>query len=103
MRLVTVRTDGGHSAARVDGESLTLLPYEDVGEALRSDDWPKALASVDGPQVPAEGADLAAPILRPEKILCVGLNYRAHADEAQMEPSPYPMLFAKFWRRLGGP
>lgn len=103
MRLVTVRTDGGHRAARIDGDKLTLLPYEDVGDAMRSENWAAALPAIEGEQIDAEGADLAAPVLRPEKILCVGLNYRSHADEAQMDPSPYPMLFAKFWRSLVGP
>jgi acylpyruvate hydrolase len=103
MRLVTVRTDSGSRAARLDGDTLTLLPHEDVGAALWVEDWARTLSQADGDKIEAGGAELAPPILRPEKILCVGLNYRSHADEAQMDVTNYPVLFAKFWRSLIGP
>jgi acylpyruvate hydrolase len=103
MRLVTVRTEAGTRAARVNGETLTLLPYDDVGAALWSDDWAQALAASKGEEIDAAGADLAPVIPRPEKILGVGLNYKSHANEADMDPTTYPMLFAKFWRCLVGP
>jgi 2-keto-4-pentenoate hydratase/2-oxohepta-3-ene-1,7-dioic acid hydratase in catechol pathway len=32
----------------------------------------------------------------PQKILCVGLNYRAHANEAALDEPVVPMVFAKF-------
>jgi 2-keto-4-pentenoate hydratase/2-oxohepta-3-ene-1,7-dioic acid hydratase in catechol pathway len=35
-------------------------------------------------------------VSRPEKILCVGLNYRAHLAETGMKPQPYPDLFNKY-------
>lgn len=103
MRLVTVRTDSGHRAAREDGDKLTLLPHEDVGAALWADDWARELETARGEEIDAAGAELGPPILRPEKILCVGLNYRSHADEAEMDVTDFPVLFAKFWRSLIGP
>ena len=39
---------------------------------------------------------LRAPLLRPPKIICVGLNYRAHARETKMEIPEVPTIFAKF-------
>ena len=36
------------------------------------------------------------PIERPGKIVCVGVNYRAHAAEQNREPPDHPVLFAKF-------
>jgi acylpyruvate hydrolase len=39
---------------------------------------------------------LGPPVPDPSKILCVGLNYRAHAAEASMDEPPVPMIFAKF-------
>jgi 2-keto-4-pentenoate hydratase/2-oxohepta-3-ene-1,7-dioic acid hydratase in catechol pathway len=35
-------------------------------------------------------------VSHPEKILCVGLNYRAHLAETNMKPQPYPDLFNKY-------
>ena len=43
------------------------------------------------------------PIERPGKIVCVGMNYRAHAEEQGREPPPQPVLFAKWASALIGP
>jgi len=46
--------------------------------------------------VAAAAARLGPPVPDPQKILCVGLNYRAHADEAALDEPTVPMVFAKF-------
>jgi 2-keto-4-pentenoate hydratase/2-oxohepta-3-ene-1,7-dioic acid hydratase in catechol pathway len=43
------------------------------------------------------------PIDRPGKIVCVGLNYRDHAEEQGVELPKAPLLFAKFPTSLIGP
>jgi 2-keto-4-pentenoate hydratase/2-oxohepta-3-ene-1,7-dioic acid hydratase in catechol pathway len=43
------------------------------------------------------------PIERPGKIVCVGLNYRDHAEEQGAELPEEPLLFAKFTTSLIGP
>jgi len=43
------------------------------------------------------------PIERPGKIVCVGLNYRDHAEEQGAELPERPLLFAKFTTSLIGP
>ena len=43
------------------------------------------------------------PIERPGKIVCVGLNYRGHAEEQGAEPPERPILFAKWPTALIGP
>jgi len=53
--------------------------------------------------LPLREAKLRAPILRPPKIVCVGLNYRAHAAEQKLEPPATPMLFAKAPNIVIGP
>ena len=45
--------------------------------------------------MPLKEIRLRAPILRPPKIVCVGLNYRDHAMEQKKEPPAAPLLFAK--------
>ena len=49
-----------------------------------------------------DDAILGPPVPDPEKILCLGLNYRAHADESNMELPEAPVLFAKFRNALIG-
>lgn len=43
------------------------------------------------------------PIERPDKIVCVGLNYRDHAEEQGVELPKAPLLFAKWANTLIGP
>ena len=46
---------------------------------------------------------LLAPITRPGKIICVGLNYHDHCREQSIEPPAYPMLFSKFANAVADP
>jgi 2-keto-4-pentenoate hydratase/2-oxohepta-3-ene-1,7-dioic acid hydratase in catechol pathway len=41
-------------------------------------------------------AELLPPIHRPGKVICIGLNYRAHAEEGGREAPETPAFFAKF-------
>jgi 2-keto-4-pentenoate hydratase/2-oxohepta-3-ene-1,7-dioic acid hydratase in catechol pathway len=43
------------------------------------------------------------PIERPSKIICVGLNYRDHAEEQGVDLPEEPLLFAKWGNTLIGP
>lgn len=43
------------------------------------------------------------PIERPQKIVCVGLNYRDHAEEQGVELPERPLLFSKWPNSLVGP
>jgi len=45
----------------------------------------------------------ALPFDRPGKIICVGLNYRDHAEESGMEIPKWPLLFAKWPSSVIGP
>ncbi len=46
---------------------------------------------------------LGPPILDPSKIICIGLNYRDHAEEVGAAAPASPMFFAKFANSLVGP
>lgn len=49
-----------------------------------------------GPLMAAREATLLPPVPRPEKVICVGLNYADHARESGMQPPPEPVFFSKF-------
>ena len=51
---------------------------------------------------PVAELPLGPPVPDPDKILCLGLNYRAHAAESAMEVPAAPVLFAKFRNALVG-
>ncbi|MFA5028972.1 MAG: fumarylacetoacetate hydrolase family protein [Candidatus Methylomirabilota bacterium] len=57
----------------------------------------------EGLALPASAVRLAAPILNPRKLICLGLNYRDHAEEAKFEIPTRPVLFSKFATAIIGP
>src|SRR5450755_4192523 len=72
---------------------LALLAEGDEGRA-RVENWvynppPDAVADL-------ASVKLLAPIPRPPKLICVGLNYRDHALESNMEIPKVPTIFNKF-------
>jgi 2,4-diketo-3-deoxy-L-fuconate hydrolase len=81
---------------------------EDYGEAFFGSDGPARLARFYGenpqkcPHVPAD-ARIAPAILRPSKIVCVGLNYRDHALETGAQIPSEPVLFMKATTAICGP
>jgi 2-keto-4-pentenoate hydratase/2-oxohepta-3-ene-1,7-dioic acid hydratase in catechol pathway len=53
--------------------------------------------------IPVESVRLRAPISRPGKIACVGLNYALHAREQDREPPRKPVFFLKSNNTICGP
>ena len=104
MRLATIRrADGSTRAARVDGDTLTLLDDADVGAVIAAGDgWQDRSAAATGPQLALADATLAPLVPRPPKIWCVGLNYANHIAEMGREAPAYPTLFAKYAIALTG-
>lgn len=92
MKLASTITGFG----RVEGATFTpmgsdLVRYLETGESQA------------GPTVPLGDVTLAAPIPRPGKIVCIGLNYRDHAEETGQPIPDEPVLFAKFANSVIGP
>src|ERR1700691_5484590 len=52
---------------------------------------------------PLASVKLLAPVPRPPKLICIGLNYRDHAAEARQEIPKVPTIFAKFSNVVIGP
>ena len=102
MNLGTIRTGDGLAAVRVDGDELVEIGAGDVGELLRSADWRERAAAASGRRHPLAGADWAPLIPRPDKIVCVGLNYRNHIAEMGHDAPEHPTLFAKYAGSLIG-
>jgi acylpyruvate hydrolase len=108
MKLLTLRlSNEGTTATRAvrqDGTTLTEIDgFADVGELLRTPDWEGTAKAANGATHPLDGADLAAVVPFPGKIICVGHNYRNHIKEMGREVPEYPTLFAKYQESLIGP
>lgn len=51
----------------------------------------------------AAGMRIGAPVARPQAVLCIGMNYAAHARETGAEPPKNPVLFYKARNTVVGP
>src|SRR5262245_46239733 len=105
MRIVTYRSERGDRAGVIAGDRVVdawdALGGEGEGvrdllEAGRLGD----LEGISGDGVALEAVQLLPPIPDPQKLICIGLNYRAHAAEAGIDPPDSPTIFAKFRNAL---
>ncbi len=92
-----------------DGKLLDLSAhFDDYNEAFFAEDGLNRLQDVirelgaDLPELPA-GVRLGAPVARPSKIVCIGLNYIDHATETNATPPSEPVIFMKASSALVGP
>jgi 2,4-didehydro-3-deoxy-L-rhamnonate hydrolase len=86
MKLVSF--DGGFG--RIEGETVVPMGDDIVGYLATG------TFEGDGDAMPLDGVRLRAPVPRPGKVICVGLNYRDHAEETGQAIPEEPVLFAKF-------
>jgi len=119
MRLVTFAVDGNVRGGILVGDRVVDLGQSAAGSrdaqplgvrAFLAANIDFRRAKDDAMVLAAEGAGwlvedvrLLAPVPDPDKILCIGLNYRDHAEEAGLDLPAEPMVFAKFRNSLIGP
>jgi len=112
VRLVTYDTGvGAQSGVLVGGEIVPATALDAPADTVRG-----LLAALDaaglaalgeraaqaGERVARADVRLLAPVPDPEKIICMGLNYTDHAEEAHQEIPEHPRWFAKFANSLIG-
>src|SRR5581483_10282823 len=113
MRFATIATPAGPRAAVFNDDSYIDLHATEpelpasvrellaggpafLQAAADAADQPKAV------RYPADHVKLLPPIPDPQKIVCVGLNYRDHAEESGAPLPKEPVLFSKFTTALTG-
>ena len=101
MQIGTVRTDSGTRAARLEADHIVLLDAPDAGAVIRSERL-DAAATATGPSFSLAAAHWTLPVADPDKIICVGLNYREHIAETGRELIEHPTYFAKYRGSLIG-
>ena len=100
MKLATFSLAGGEPRiGRVEGEEIidlsgTEIPME-MSALLAAPDGLARARNGHGPRHPFASVILHAPVLRPPKILAIGLNYQDHIAETKLETPAFPMFFNK--------
>ena len=110
MKLIRVGTSGKENPGvlREDGTRVDVSAFgEDFGETFFGTDGPARLAQWLETQrdLPSFGTEerLGPPCARPSKLICIGLNYKKHAEEGGMELPPEPVIFFKATSAIVGP
>jgi 2-keto-4-pentenoate hydratase/2-oxohepta-3-ene-1,7-dioic acid hydratase in catechol pathway len=92
---------GEFRIGRLDGDQVVDAgPAGEQGFVPTRAAWTE-LAQADGSRVPLAAVTLAHPVV-PRKLICIGLNYRDHAEESELELPEVPVIFAKWTTSLIG-
>lgn len=109
MRLARVGDRGAEVPVVLDGERAFDISgvAADIGEQFFATDGlarvREALASGGLPELGLAGRRIGAPIARPSAVICVGMNYAAHAAESGATAPSVPIIFLKTPNTVVGP
>ena len=102
MRALRYTIGGDARLGRLD--DLTVVdagPAGPLGVVPSPETW-RALEAADGDRLPLGEVTVLYPT-EPRKIMAIGLNYRDHAEESELEIPPVPVVFAKWPSSLISP
>ena len=111
MKLITFTESSRTRIGLLQGEQIVDLSQaapalpDDMLTLLEAGDTALQEAAKHSDAVTHFAADVVieAPMRRPPKILAIGLNYRAHAEESNMDIPKYPVVFTKQATSANGP
>jgi 2-keto-4-pentenoate hydratase/2-oxohepta-3-ene-1,7-dioic acid hydratase in catechol pathway len=109
MRLVTFSAGDRPQPGLVANHKVIELPYPDLVAFLEDGDRGRqaALKLAGNPSAaamhPLSAVKLLAPLPKPPKFICIGLNYRDHAIESGLPIPATPTVFAKYSNAVIGP
>lgn len=104
MRIAMFETDGQVGIAASEGGEFHGLLASQVGfpgtikQVLQSgqDLEEVGRALLEAPPLELHGKRFLPPVLDPEKVICVGLNYADHAAETGLQSASFPTFFGRF-------
>lgn len=104
MRFINYEIDGvGGLAVQVNGEEFRGILATDsdfpgsLDDIIRRNDFEAAAKTLSyGAPVDLDKVIYRPPLVKPGKVLCVGLNYADHTTETGMDAPAFPTIFARF-------
>lgn len=108
MKLATFTHDGNTRIGRVEGDTLIDLsaagiPTEMIALLAAGPSALETARGATGKQIAIGEVELHSPVLRPPKILAIGLNYKDHIEETGLDTPEFPMFFNKQATSANGP
>ena len=74
--------------------------YPDLRTVITRQAYAALADNVSADRVPVDEVGFLPPVPNPDKILCVGANYRPHVEEMGREVGDYPLVFVRFPGRM---
>ena len=107
MRLIRFGEKGGEKpglwkAGKIVDLKAIYPQIPDISEAFFRDGWFEKAAGVQELGVEMD-VRIGCPIVRPAKLICLGINYSDHKEETGFEKPANPLLFCKTPNALNGP
>jgi 2,4-didehydro-3-deoxy-L-rhamnonate hydrolase len=100
LKLVTYSVSGeGTRVGSLEGEEIRPLGHEDMIEFIEYGGSPEPGEDT----VPLGEVRIHAPIVRPQKVIGIGLNYEDHAAETGADIPDKPIVFAIYPNAIIGP
>ncbi|KQV06930.1 fumarylacetoacetate hydrolase family protein [Leifsonia sp. Root112D2] len=110
MKIARLGDVGNETPVLIDGErylDVRGIVNEIDGDALASGALARIRDAADAgtlPELPgASTMRIGSPVARPSAIVCIGMNYAAHAAESGSLPPEIPIMFLKTPNTVGGP
>lgn len=108
MKLATFSRGAAPRVGRVEGDHLidlstSGLPTDMAALLAAGPDALHKARTAGGPAYALGEVTLEAPVLRPPKILAIGLNYADHIAETKLDTPSFPMFFNKQSTSANGP
>ncbi|GAA4284153.1 fumarylacetoacetate hydrolase family protein [Brevibacterium daeguense] len=100
-RLVVVSGDRALDVERASGGQFDSQPQAIFDRWAEFTEWAAGQDAASGD--PFDPQQLEAPVPRPPQVFGIGLNYRDHAAEANLDIPSEPMVFTKFPTSVTGP
>lgn len=108
MKLLRIGDSGQERPCVIDSDGVVRDASSICKDFSPSNLSPEFLQDLSGklaslPAIATDEKRIGAPMTRPGKIICIGLNYRNHAKEAGMEIPSEPIIFMKAPNTVVGP
>lgn len=102
MKIASFEIDGRRTYGVVDGDVIVEASigfreqYPDLRAVLAADALAELAVDANGESIDVASIDYMPTIPNPDKVICVGVNYRPHLEEMGHTPPDHPVIFVRF-------
>ena len=102
MKIASFETDGRRTYGVVKGDAIVEASsgfrkrHPDLRAVLAADALAELAGDADGESIDVASIDYLPTIPNPDKVICVGINYRPHLEEMGRTQPDHPLIFVRF-------